>query len=393
MGNGRFHNFLLEHGLLYVYGLFIAGYFLLPMAAGHRRLYYLLVVPVVLFLWRDLWGFFRDSRLLGLIIAYISWMSLTLFWTADYIRVQAIWQLYLSFTAVTFVTVSGFFWYQYRDRLDRLLRGLLWLAVAAATCSIVVFYLEHPFPSARLEPLGVMHHQNKAGAAYGLLLLLCTRVAMLEESPRQRGLYWAAAGVLAALVLLTQSRTALAAVCVGLAVLLGKRVIPWLMAGLVLSFALVASNPESWWERVTALSFRPGIWRQVLEDMQGHWLLGHGYLIDPHVTAYGRLFDHAHNGYLASLRDGGLVGLGLLCALLGTGVYQAATIALSRGERLYLALLLYGMTCIFMDFDRLLVHPKELWLFFWLPLALVAAVYPRRENDAVIPLQPAYRDG
>ena len=36
------------------------------------------------------------------------------------------------------------------------------------------------------------------------------------------------------------------------------------------------------------------------------------------------------------------------------------------------------MTSIAMDYDRLFVHPKEMWLFFWLPLSLVMAMYPYR---------------
>jgi O-antigen ligase len=80
------------------------------------------------------------------------------------------------------------------------------------------------------------------------------------------------------------------------------------------------------------------------------------------------------------LRDGGLPGLALLLALLGIAVMQAWRTFRERGERLYLALLLYGMACIAMDFDRLLVHPKEMWLYLWLPLALVVATYPRRAN-------------
>ena len=119
----------------------------------------------------------------------------------------------------------------------------------------------------------------------------------------------------------------------------------------------------------------------MLTDLQGHWLFGRGLLLDPHVWAYDGLeFNHAHNGYLAALRDGGIIGLALLLGILGVAGRWALQLYLQRGERLYLALLLYGMTAIFMDFDRLLVHPKELWLFFWLPVALIMATYPYRDS-------------
>ncbi len=63
--------------MLYIYSLFIAGYFLLPMASGHRRVYYLLVFPAVLLLWRELLRFYRGNLLLGLLLAYAAWMMLS----------------------------------------------------------------------------------------------------------------------------------------------------------------------------------------------------------------------------------------------------------------------------------------------------------------------------
>ncbi len=371
--------FLLERGMLYLYSLFIAGYFLLPMASGHRRLYYLLVLPAVALLWQELMRFYRGNLLLGLLLAYAGWMMVTLAWSADFSVAEAGWQLWLSLNLLSFVAISGYLWVTEADQINRYARRLAWLAGAAALVSMVAWYSQHPFPSSRLEPLGVMHHQNKAGAAYGLLLVLCAQLGL--NDPPRRVAFTGLALALGSLVLLTQSRTALAGVCVGLVVLLGWRALVLALVAGLASWALLATNPEEWINRVETFSFRPGIWAQVVSDMQGHWLLGKGYLTDPHVQAYERVFNHAHNSYLATLRDGGVVGLALLLALLGTALVQAVALLRSRGERLYLALLLYGMTCIFMDFDRLLVHPKEMWLFLWLPLALIAAAYPRRADD------------
>ncbi|MEE4191218.1 MAG: O-antigen ligase family protein [Halieaceae bacterium] len=377
----QIRGFLLDRGMLYLYSLFIAGYFLLPMASGHRRLYYLLVFPAILLLWRELLAFYRRNLLLGLLLAYTAWMMLTLAWTADFSLQGAGWQLWLSLNLLSFVAISGYLWVNQAERIDLFARRLPWLAAAAALVSIAAWYAQNPFPSSRLEPLGVMHHQNKAGAAYGLFLVLSVQLA-IKDRPR-RAAYAGLAVVLAALVLLTQSRTALAGVCMGLLVLLGWRALLLALVGGALSWALLATNPGEWSTRVETFSFRPGIWAQVLADMKGHWLFGRGYLTDPHVNAYNQVFNHAHNSYLATLRDGGLVGLLLLLALLGTALVQALRLAYGRGERLYLALLLYGMTCIFMDFDRLFVHPKEMWLYLWLPLALVAAAYPQRAGTAL----------
>ena len=371
----RVRRFLLDGGMVYLYALFIAGYFLLPMAAGHRRLYYILVLPAVVILAGERWRFYRGNILALLILLYSAWMMSTLAWTEDFIAAEAFWTIWYALALLSFIFISGYLWVTHPERMDLLARRCLWLAGAAALVSIVAWYLRNPFPSSRLEPLGVMHHQNKSACAYGVFLTLCTYYLFTSREPRQRYLYAALSAIMLALVVFTQSRTALGAVCVALVVLLGYRALALVGVGLAVSWILLAGKPEEWWYRVETFSFRPGIWEQVLAGMPGHWITGRGYLLDPHIDAYRWTFDHAHNGYLATLRDGGLIGLTLLLAILAIACQWAWQLFRQRGERIYLALLLYGMTCIFMDFDRLFVHPKELWLFFWLPIALVMVAH------------------
>jgi hypothetical protein len=377
----QIRGFLLDRGMLYIYSLFIAGFFLLPMAGTLRKVHYLLVFPAALFLWRELLAFYRENTLFKLLLAYAGWMMLSLLWTADFAPQAAASQLWNTANLLVFVAVTGYLWINYSEHMRRYSGWLAWLAAAAALVSIVAWYANNPFPASRLTPMGAMHHPNKSGAVYGLFLVLCIQLGISDR--RHRGQFILAAVALGALVLFTQSRTALAAVCAGVVVMMGWRALVPIAVGLVASWMLVASIPEDWWHRVLTFSFRPGIWQAVIADMNGQWLQGRGYLADPHVQAYKMVFDHAHNGYLATLRDGGLVGLGLLLVLFGTAVYQAVKIQRERGERIYLALLLYGMTCIFMDFDRLFVQPKEMWLYLWLPLALVVAAYPQRAGTSL----------
>ena len=377
---GAARRFLLDRGMAYFYAVFIAGYFLLPMAAGHRRLYYFLVLPAVLLLWRELADFYRRNLLAGLLLAYAAYMLGTLAWSADFTAKAALETALYAVSLLSFCLVSGYLWAQQAGRLDRYAHRATWLAAAAALVSIVAWYAGNPFPASRLEPLGVMHHQNKAACAYGVFLVLCMHYTFGERGRDNRLVYALLGLALLSLVLLTQSRTALAATSVGLMALLGYRALVIAAIGAAASWALLAANPREWIYRVDAFSFRPGIWERVLQDMQGHWWFGHGYLIDRQVEAYGKVFSHAHNSYLASLRDGGAVGLALLLALLAVAATWAWRLYRLRAERIYLALLLYGMTAIAMDYDRLLVHPKEIWLFFWLPVALIMGTYPGRHQ-------------
>jgi O-antigen ligase len=377
----KLRRYLLDRGIVQIYSLFVAGYFLLPMASGHRQLYYVLICPAVLLLARELRTFYAGNRLAGLVLLYVGYMMASLAWTADFVAQEAIWQLGYSLTLLTFIFISGYLWIQYPQRLRVLMPRLIWLAGAAALVSIVVWYSNNPFPASRLEPLGVMHHQNKSACAYGILLMLCIHYFIYPKAQPQRAVGIAIALVLLALILFTQSRTALAGVSIALLVMLGYRALIVVIAGLGLSFALISNNPTDWWFRVENFSFRPGIWQQLLTEMDGHWLFGRGYLVNPKVEVYDYTFNHAHNGYLASLRDGGLIGLLLLLAILLTSGLWALRLYRQRQQRLYLALLLYGMTVISLDFDRLLVHPKELWLFFWLPIALIMATYAHQQRE------------
>jgi len=371
-----FQRFLLDRGMVYFYAVFIAGYFLLPMASGHRKVYYILVLPAVLVLWRELAQFYRRNTLALLLLLYCTYMVSSLAWTADFEPLPALQAIGYALCVLSFCFITGYLWVRQASWMDLLAHRATWLAAAAAVVSIAAWYLDNPFPSSRLQPLGVMHHPNKAASAYGIFLVLCMHYVFTQRGRDNRWVYASLSLAILSLVVLTQSRTAMAGVCVGLLVLLGYRALGVAAAGVATMWAVMATNSSLWLHRVGDFSFRPGIWQQVLTDMQGYWWFGHGYLVNPRVPAYGKLFDHAHNSYLATLRDGGLVGLALLLALLAVAAYQAWQVYRQRGERIYLALLLYGMTSVAMDYDRLLVQPKELWLFFWLPVALIMATYP-----------------
>lgn len=376
--------FLLNRGMVYFYTVFIAGYFLLPMAPGHRRLYYILVLPAVLMLWRELANFYRGNALCGLLLLYAAYMMASLLWTEDFQPQAALEAVGYTLSVLTFCFISGYLWVEKASLMDRLAHRATWLAAAAALVSIVAWYIANPFPLSRLEPLGVMHHQNKAASAYGVFLVLSMHYVFTERGRENRLAYYSLAAILLSLVVFTQSRTALAGVSVGLLILLGYRALAIAGVGVAAVWALMSANSQLWAHRVGDYSFRPGIWEQVLENMQGHWWLGHGYLTNPRVNAYDQVFNHAHNSYLATLRDGGLVGLALLTAILAVALHWAWGLYRQRGERIYLALLLYGMTSVAMDYDRLLVHPKEIWLFFWLPVALIMAAYPVRHVSVTV---------
>ncbi|MDH3993452.1 MAG: hypothetical protein OEV47_11090, partial [Gammaproteobacteria bacterium] len=147
---GKFRSFLLDRGMVYFYATYIAGYFLLPMASGHRKLYYILVLPAVLVLWRELLALYRNNLLAWLVLAYVGYMMATLLWTSNFTPQEALATLGYGLAVLSFCFISGYLWTEQAQRMDHLAHRSLWLAAGAALVSIVAWYSQNPFPSSRI---------------------------------------------------------------------------------------------------------------------------------------------------------------------------------------------------------------------------------------------------
>ena len=135
-------------------------------------------------------------------------------------------------------------------------------------------------------------------------------------------------------------------------------------------------------------SFRPQIWGIYIERAMQSPIFGEGILTDRRTYVYAPPFDglvpDAHSAYIGTLRDGGLVGLGLLLSVFVAALWQGARGTLKFGAYLSLALGLQVMAFIATDTDRLITRTGGQWIFLWLPLALIMtdpAVRARGASD------------
>ncbi|MGI9295362.1 MAG: O-antigen ligase family protein, partial [Pseudomonadales bacterium] len=324
------------------------------------------------------------NALFLLVVAYSAYMVASVVWSDTLTLPAAAQVAWYSILVISFIAATGLLASDYPDRYDLMLRRLVWLAGSAGILSMLVFYFEHSFPTTRLEPpISRMDNAVLASCAYGVFCLLALYYSVNSTTGKDKLLYLFFFVALLATILLTQSRTVLVALGIGFIILLGLRgmVIVGFLAVSVTVILIV--NPDLWQQQLDrGLSFRPGIWQTVLERASEHWYFGRGYLTDTTIQVKGEgiVHAHAHSSYLATLRDGGVLGLALLFGMLSVAVYWAATLA-RRGERLYLGLLVYAMVCVISDMDRLLTRPKEHWLFFWLPMALVMAAYSNKRSN------------
>ena len=116
-------------------------------------------------------------------------MMSSLLWTADFELLPALQAAGYALCVLSFCFISGYLWVRQASLMDLLAHRATWLAAAAAVVSIAAWYLQNPFPESRLEPLGVMHHQNKAASAYGIFLVLCMHYVFTQRGRENRWVY------------------------------------------------------------------------------------------------------------------------------------------------------------------------------------------------------------
>jgi len=127
---------------------------------------------------------------------------------------------------------------------------------------------------------------------------------------------------------------------------------------------------ENYWAR--GLGLRPAIWTELLREISQHPLFGHGLTAKPILEINGHnTMETAHNTYLHTLWQGGVVGLGLFLAILGLAVSKSWQLGRATGNHLIFALLLFTIGVMFTGVDRLIDRPRDQWHLFWLPLALL----------------------
>jgi hypothetical protein len=360
---------------LFTYGIFLLGFFFAPTMPQHYEYYYWAILPPALVLAPTGLALLRRSPLFWLVLTYAGYMLVAGLWSEPFMLEQFLLHsrsiLYvLSFVLVTVVLDQTF------PRQFELLFKLLCAGVAiAAVIAIVIWYPPPLFPESRLTGLGRMEYSIRSAYAFGFIGMLALVYVERTPTPVLRSAFAIGVALCLVAVVLAQSRAGLLAfVLAALTLILPRH--PRHGLALMLGFACMAALV---WVTLPAyvdslfrgMTNRPDIWAAIISETLSSPIFGLGSLSDPSVALPVMTFIHAHSAFVASFRDGGLVGLGLLLGLLAYACLAALRIARASGDWHYLALLVYGIVCIVWNDDRLFVRPRELWLYLWLPLGLV----------------------
>lgn len=167
---------------------------------------------------------------------------------------------------------------------------------------------------------------------------------------------------------------------------LSRRHFLLLLGGLGTCFLLaVCVAPATMAKVFLNLTYREEIWYYTLERLDVSWLFGLGpeAPFNACVAALKRCFNQAHSLYLQLLFEFGALGVLLLIWLLAALVLSARGRRTHPHVRLALPLLVFALVAGFASFHALFTRPGLVWMFFWLPVAmLLVGGSARRQGGA-----------
>ena len=362
--------------LLLAYGLFSCGYFFLDDYASHYRLYARFVFFLGLFAFPAL-SVAAQHPVFPLLCIYMLYLLASGLWSdpLDWFRLGQ--KATISVYLLNFIAVTCYLVRWNRPLFRRVLKLCVAVAAVAAGLSMIAFYRDNPFPATRLEGLGSLTNVNEFAVVYGVFALLALHFMRDASGPLRKASYLAAIGLFLAFAIFGQSRTTLLALLVAMALMLTlslREHRAWLGAAIVATVALLlALFPESLQQAIErGAGLRPGIWAGVWAEIRTAPLFGHGLVSPLAVSAGNQDFHNAHSAYLQVLWEGGAVGLALFLALLLASLRHAWALGQrADGGFLVFCLLVFAALTMTTDLATLIERPRDQWMLFWFPLALL----------------------
>ncbi len=373
--------------------VFVASALVLPNGPAYALVFYLAVLPCLL--GRLAAGpaipLADPARLAA--IALIVWSGLSLLWGHD--DGHRAWR-FAADSACTGAFVLAMMAVLEAPSLRAKLAGVLVVAGAAnAAFSIAVFIVTHPvFP--RLTGWGASTHPILGAAVMSVCCLTALARALVPAAPaRLRALDLAAALVMAAFILMTESRGPLLAALVGVVFLCAVSV--WRLrafAGLgafVLAWFLLPRPAHRHGEAAVLVergsSHRFEVWDYTLAQIRQRPFFGHGLASNLHLSVGGLSvgglsvgglsvgdvrrdsITFPHDLYLSVLYYSGAVGLAIFAVL---AVLLSWRLARRDAEwpwvtALWLNVLVVGLT----DIGQITKGPGPVWFIVWLPVGLL----------------------
>lgn len=360
--------------------IFLCGFYFFPTTKSHNNFYYGLVLfPFALTLRLNEIRFIQQSVIFILSGLFLLFLVISLSWgeltqTQDWIKYSKRFLYMLIF----FTLVICYF---NQMMLDKICQSIVVVAVLMAVVSMAAYDSSLYTGPDRLKNFGILEHEILAASSHGFAALLLIYGCRFNH-PLQIWIKLCGLSILLADMLWTQSRGPLMALIVSICIvefIKGKHRKLISCLGLLTLFSGLFMFTETidtpgFISRNGGDSYRFEIWRMIWGRVAESPWLGLGLSADETIELPAcSCIPHPHNIFLATLFYSGLAGLTLLIAVLSLALIHAYRILQHHGNSIFLVLLTYGILCGLSDGNKLIDHPRPMWLYFWLPVMLTAA--------------------
>jgi hypothetical protein len=381
-----FWQYFLFFGLI----LWVFFFYVCPSTGWQDKTFYYAVVIPVLFIFISGGGRELPKVVLFVVLLLFALMS-PVFWSGD----QDYWGLVARYLRYFLLTSFIFFApFLVPEPISRLSKAMLWAIVAGGVVAAIlqwmkfIFVLDFSITSHGVSGVGgIGINPNVTGAAMGVALLVAPSVALsIKEGWRGVFLFIVSLLFLSSMGL-ALARTAFVAVA---AVLVLKkfplRSFTKHYLGIVVLFLLFLLLCFGFFGQEKVLIFsddlltnRISIWRQLLNDVSGHWWFGLGLQRELEFVTPGlsRPFT-AHNLYLQVLRNGGFFAFFAILALVFLILRNIDT---SQESEPWRGVLVFGLIYALVDaYYYPVSDPNSNWLFLWLPAAYLLAAHAHNKK-------------
>ncbi len=360
--------------------IFLLGFYLLPHASAVKVDFYLLVLAPWLLLAPAI---HRHMALFSQPLVRSS-LALTL-----YLATSSLWSdnpglvplldFYKQVVCI-FAWLSACAWIarSYPEFFRALPAFVVWVGSGVIAATIGVYFIESGASFPRMAGLGANANPLVAATSFGIVGAMAFALGRQRYPQNTLNPYFWLAMLAYLAVVLTQSRGPIAFLAITMVATLvvypPRRQQLLLKLGVlaVAALAIVALFPETVAlirERLFSWSHRNEIWYQAIQRFTTSPLWGEGLLEKADIVlADGFRVEHSHNSWLATLRFGGVIGLGLALWHLKTCFQDWKRL---RGITPVYVWLLFGCLSALTTGSVFLAKPEWMWLFYWMPVGLI----------------------
>ena len=169
--------------LALAYGLFLAGYFVVPNGGDLYKFYSVAVFVPGLFAIKPALREPVDPGLWYSILAYLVYMLLTSFWSMDFSGKEFLVDSRLAAYIVMFLLVTILISARDQKLFENIIRLICVCAGVAALISIALLYTKYPLPRPRLTGIAIFDNPNPSAFVYGFFTVLNAYYAFQTQKP------------------------------------------------------------------------------------------------------------------------------------------------------------------------------------------------------------------